>query len=152
MTKPPSKPQQPKTTGITAANEGIPEEVVEMIDNLPQEHRDTMRSVISTTFACMTRTSPEGEIARKITSEHIGAMIDAQKQAMQYSHEDNSKAQRNRLIYAGMGCAFVLLIILLLKDQPTIMLDVLKIGGSAIIGLLGGYGIGVNKASNRSND
>lgn len=121
----------------------IPPELTEVLDAVPnEEQRKMLKVMVSSQFSMMGRISPEFEISKKVTSDHITAMLQTNHEAMTNSFKENGRKSWMRLAYAVIGCTFVIVVIVLLKDNPEVMKEVLKIGMTAIVSLAGGFGIG----------
>lgn len=126
-----------------SSNYNVPvDNIDEILDALPQEQRRIIERTMVSSVAMITKSSPESEIANKITSEHITKMLENQEKAMDYSFKD----EKYKNIFYGV-IIFILLastlcIILLLKDLPDTMERVLTVLITAVISGLGGYGIG----------
>lgn len=97
-------------------------------------------------FSMISRTSPEGEIAKKITPDHITSMLNAQEKGMEYTYKEN----KNRMVFYAIILTIIIIavivIIVLLKDNNSeAMTQILTALISAALGAAGGYGYGVNK-------
>lgn len=133
-------------TGKRELPEGKPSQTDEIfgevLEGLPREKREIIEKTIVSQFAMVSRTSPEGEIAKKITEEHIDKLLDNQGKAMDYAHKD----EVHKKIFLGfvglvmLGAVFG--VILLLKDKPEIMERILTVIVTAVVSGLGGYGVG----------
>lgn len=130
----------------------IPEEIADIVESLPPEKREEVQQFMMTSFRMMTKTSPEGEIAKKINSDHITSLLNTQDKAMTYSYNDNRRKQYISLVVFILACAMLILLILLLKDNPETMVEVLKFIGVGVISLAGGYGWGYHKGSKKDDD
>lgn len=147
MAKPTSNPNSSKD--IVAANiehNDIPPEMVEILSDLPETKRKEATRIMTAGFSMISRTSPEGEIAKKITPDHISAMLSAQEKGMEYTYREN----QHKMIFFAVILAIVVVaiigIIALLKDNnPEAMTQILTALISAALGAAGGYGIGVKK-------
>ena len=131
-------------------NHTAQEALGDVLEGLPQEKREIIEKTIISQFAMVSRTSPEGEIAKKITPQHIDKLLDNQGKAMDYAHKD----EVHKKILVGVVLFFVIVVvfgvILLLKDSPEIMERILTVVVTAIISGLGGYGVGKSRSGSDS--
>jgi len=97
----------------------------------------------------LTSISPDHEVAKKVTPEHIGKMIDANAREMENSYKDKGQRRVFSLLYYVGAIATLLVVIILLKEEPDVMTEVLKIGLPAIATGLGGYGFGRSKRDDK---
>lgn len=121
----------------------IPPEITEVLSELPEQQRKEVRRMYMAAFSMINRSSPEGDIAKKITSEHISSMLNAQEKGMDYAYKEN----QHRLIFFVVVLVVIVVavvtIIALLKDShPESMSQILTALISAALGAAGGYGIG----------
>ena len=59
-------------------DDDLPSEMTEVLNGLPETQRREVTRMMSAGFSMISRTSPEGEIAKKITAEHITSMLETQ--------------------------------------------------------------------------
>lgn len=124
--------------------EGLPPEIVEVLNELPDPQRKEVTRMIAS-FSMISRSSPEGEIAKKITPDHISTMLEAQQKGMDYTYKDR---QHQKIFFVAIlliVIVAVIVIIMLLKDNPEAMMQILTALISATLGAAGGYGIGAKK-------
>ena len=122
----------------------IPAEVAQVLDTLPVEQRTTIVRFFSQAVL-FNRSSPEAEIAKKISSEHITQLLDQDKQAMEYEYKDSQSRRKYQIISISVVCVVVIALVLILKDSPDTLEKVLIGLGGVIAGAAGGYGIGKTK-------
>ena len=129
-----------------AEDEMLHEDIAKVLEGIPTEKRQSIERLFVSQFAMVSgRTSPEFEISKKVTSEHIGKMLDTQQQAMEFSYKDEKNKRLFYVILIVIVCAVVLGIVLILKDQPETMEKVLIGLGGVITGAVGGYGYRASK-------
>lgn len=138
------KPMNLPDNDINQENQ-LPDEISEMLEGVPEPKRQNLVRVMEAQFSMISRVSPEIEISKKITGDHITTMLQNQNKAMDLQHKD----QWQRMLFYGFIVLILLIavfgIIFLLKDIPEIMERVLTVLVTAIISGLGGYGIGSRK-------
>lgn len=86
--------------------------------------------------------SPQMEIAKKLTAEHIESYLDGQKKL---SDLQFNELRERKWFYAAIVAAllvFILVLVGLLKEQPDTLDSVLHTLGGLLVGLVGGYGYG----------
>ncbi len=138
----------PSKAALSDENEhdSIPPEMAEVLDELPPEQRKEVSRMMMASFGMIDRISPEGEIAKKITPDHITAMLSAQEKNMDYSYRENQHRMVFFVITLVIVLAAIITIIVLLKDgHPEAMTQILTALISAALGAAGGYGIGIKK-------
>jgi|SRR5690625_1486725 len=112
----------------------IPEEVLEAF---PEEERGRIESVMRQTIisGVMRRGNP---IADKITSEHITQLITKSDDQDRREWEERSRDRNYNLILVGIGVVFVSFLVVFLKDNENLLLNLVL----AIISFIGGFGFG----------
>ena len=119
----------------------IPPDVEQALNHMEPQHREAVMSIITMQKSVIART-PEGEIARKITPDHITKMLENEAKSMDYQHDDVKREKRTNLLYVVIAVVAVLAIIVLLRDNnPELMSDIIKLLTSFILGGFGGYGL-----------
>lgn len=141
------KPAQPKAIlPVEDDHDSIPPEIAEVLKDLPEPQRKEMSRVFTASFGMISRISPEGEIAKKITSDHISSMLNAQEKGMDYTYKENQHRMIFFVVILIIVVIAVIAIIALLKDNHSeAMTRILTALISAALGAAGGYGIGVKK-------
>lgn len=130
---------------IAATESSIPKEIDEALNSIPDKAQAKVaKSIMSMQFGAISAT-PENAISKKITSEHITQYLVDSSTAMQESF----KERRDDKIFKGvalfMTLVFVVVLIILLKDNPDVMEKVIYAIGGLVAGCLGGYGYGYRK-------
>lgn len=130
---------------IAATESSIPKEIDEALNSIPdKEQAKVVRSIMSMQFGAISAT-PENAISKKITSEHITQYLTDSSKAMQESF----KERRDDKIFKGVALfitlVFVVILIILLKDNPNVMEKIIYAIGGLVAGCLGGYGYGYRK-------
>lgn len=112
----------------------IPEEVLEAF---PEEERGRIESVMRQTIisGVMRRGNP---IADKITSEHITQLITKSDDQDRREWEERSRDRNYNLILVGIGVVFVSFLVVFLKDNENLLLNLVL----TIISFIGGFGFG----------
>lgn len=99
-------------------------------------------------FSMISRISPEAEVSKKVTSEHITTMLNTQDKAMEHTFQDNKEKRWFSMGLAVLACVMLIVVILLLKDNPDMMEKIITIVLSALLGGAGGYGFGFFRGKN----
>ena len=127
-------------------NADIPDEIEGVLSKLPGPERENMTRIIAAGFSFLSLSSPEGEVAKKITPEHITTILDQQEKGMDYTYKEGLQKKIFFVVILVIIILAVIAIIALLKDEnPDIMYQILTVLISASLGAAGGYGIGIGK-------
>lgn len=126
-------------------DETLPEEITSLLDGVAPEKRREIIRIIS--MAQIRSYSPEAEVSKKITQEHITSMIELQKKAMDHDYADRKETRRYTFVYSLLACAVLVFVIVFLKDKPDIMEKILYTVGGFLAGGFGGYGLCKYKTS-----
>lgn len=129
----------------TPEQENIPPEIAEVLSELPDPQRKEVTRMMMASFSMISRSSPEGEIAKKITPDHISSMLAAQQKGMDYTYKENQCQKIFFVVILLIVICAVIAIIVLLKDNPEVMMQILTALISAALGAAGGYGVGSKK-------
>lgn len=132
---------------IAPPEETLEKDLDEVLKEVPEEQRKIVEQLMVSSVQMGRISSPETEVMRKITPEHISAYLAASEEDMKKSYEDKKSRRKFRLALSFLSMIFVLAIIIILKDSPDIMEKVLYAGGGFVAGIAGGYGL-----SKRSQD
>lgn len=145
------KQEQNKNRKSEEEHATLPEEIAQVLEKVPKEEdRNTIRQMLISQFSMISRVSPEYDVAKKVTPEHITKMLDTQDRAMEKTFKDKSQRRIFTFCVALLSSAVLIALVVLLKDKPELMEKIVTIAFSGLLGAAGGYGIGVNK--NRDND
>lgn len=122
----------------------IETELEEVLDSVPPEHRETIKRMISFQMGSFSA-SPEATVMKKLTPEHISMFLAGSEQEMKNSYAEKLHKKIFTLLTTILAMIFLIVIIVLLKDKPDIMENVLYTIGGVIAGAFGGYGLGRNR-------
>ena len=116
-----------------------------VFENMPKEERRVIKRMVGMSMQMGGVISPEMELMKKMTPEHVSDFLDTQKKAMENQFKE--KKDNKIFLFAVLLVAliFIVVLIALLKDKPEVMEKVLFTLGGLITGLFGGYGIGKTK-------
>jgi hypothetical protein len=123
----------------------LPEEVTEILRDVKPETRKEIERIMVSQFSMISRISPDVEVSKKITSDHITTMLNTRDKAMEHTFQDNKGKRWFSIALVFLACVVLVAIILLLKDTPDTMEKIITIVLSALLGGAGGYGIGFSK-------
>lgn len=133
---------------ITVPDEELEKDLNEVLEHVPENQRKTFERLMVSSIQMGHISSPESEVMKKITPEHISAYLAASEEDMKKSYEDKKSQRKFRLIGVVLAMVFVLAIIIILKDSPDIMEKVLYAGGGFVAGVAGGYGLSKRNQDN----
>lgn len=124
-------------------------EFEELINNIPEDVKEEIvESITSIRSTQQMSIPPEALIMTKINENHISEFLAASKENMQNSYVE----KKQNKIFMGflilLAMIFVILIILLLRDQPEVMEKIIYIILGFLGGAAGGYGFGKHKKDN----
>lgn len=109
---------------------------------IPEEDQPEVRKMIAMSLRMGAATSPQVEIMKKVTAEHITQMLSSREAESQRHYAEKREKKRFYLAWLVIVCIFVLAIIGLLRDHPETLEKVLYAAGGLIAGAVGGYGYG----------
>lgn len=129
-------------------DESEPEETEEVIEEVleavPPQHRKTIERMMVSSFR-MQSISPEAKMMEKVTEQHIDKFLDTSKETMEKEYQEKAHRKIYTAVLAIFGMAFLLAVILILRDNPDVMEKVIYTVGGVIVGALGGYGFGKSR-------
>lgn len=123
----------------------FPHDLEEFLEDVPEEKRGPIIRMMGMSMQMSRVVSPEAELMRKMTPENIDNFLDGQKKAQEYGYKEGIA---NKIFYGFIVVivlAFIVGLVVLLKDKPDILEKVLYSVGGLIVGLIGGYGYGRTK-------
>lgn len=125
--------------------ENLGNEMDSILEGIPKESRHEVRKLVGMSMQMGGVISPQMELMKKMTSEHVSEFLDAQKKEMENRYKENRENKIFLFAILLITLVFIILLIQILKDKPDIMEKVLFTLGGLITGLFGGYGIGKSK-------
>lgn len=128
----------------------LPEEMSQVLDKLPENEQSIIKQLWFSQSSMISRISPEFDVAKKVTSEHIDKLLDTQDKAMEKAFKDKGQRRVFMLLLTLLAATVLIALVVLLKDKPEFMEKIVTIVFSGSLGAAGGYGIGVHK--NRDED
>lgn len=126
----------------------IEQELDAILDGISKEDRHAVRRVMGMSMQMGGVISPQLELMKKMTPDHISEFLQGQREATKFQFKENRENKIFFCIILIIALAFVILVIQLLKDTPDIMEKVLYTAGGFVVGVIGGYGFG----KTRNND
>lgn len=127
------------------SGDGLPPEVAEVINTMPEEHREQVRHMWGMHMSMTTRTSPQMEMMKKLTPETLDKMIENEGKEAEMEYRDRNGARWATLIMILIGALFLLGMIYLLKEDTEVLKEIVVPFVTLIAGALGGYGFGYSK-------
>ncbi len=137
--------QVEESKGVTKDREDIGEEMDSILEGIPKESRHEVRKLVGMSMQMGGVISPQMELMKKMTPEHVSEFLDTQKKEMENHYKENRENKIFLFAILLITLVFIVLLIQMLKDKPDIMEKVLFTLGGLITGLFGGYGIGKAK-------
>lgn len=128
----------------------LPEEVSEVLNEIPManDQRKMIEALFVSQTSMISRVSPEIEVSKKVTSEHISTMLDTEQQAMKHTFEDRKQSRIFNGFVILAACAVLIALVILLRDNPAVMEKIITAVVSALLGGGAGYGLGMIKNKN----
>lgn len=128
------------------------DEAVKALRDVPPSDRKQIETVLQSTVGMIEHTSPETELFKKVTPEHITHYLDDSRDNMHLGYKDRTQNRVFKGFLVVVGMVAFIVIIVLLKDKPDILEKVLYAAGGLVAGAFGGYGFGKkNSGDNDSN-
>lgn len=137
--------ENPENIEKSDTNEDFGNEMDSLLEGLPKESRHEVRKLVGMSMQMGGVISPQIELMKKMTSEHVTEFLDTQKKAMENQFKESRENKIFLFAVLVVTLIFIILLVFLLKDKPDIMEKVLFTLGGLITGLFGGYGIGKSK-------
>ena len=113
-----------------------------ILDDIPQESRHEVKKMIGLSMQMGGVISPQIELMKKMTPEHVTAFLEGQREA---NNNQFKESRDNKLFILGLILIiliFIVITILLLRDKPNVLEKILYTSGGLIAGAFGGYGAG----------
>lgn len=140
-----------KDTIIPEGNDNVLEDDVmdAILGNIPvsEEDRPEIKKIIGMSMQMGRVISPEMEIMKKMTPEHVTEFLETQKQAMQNEFKESKDTKIFLVVVLILFLVFIIALVVLLKDKPDILEKVLYTLGGLIAGIFGGYGFGKTRGN-----
>lgn len=119
-------------------------ELEEVLDSVPPEHRKMIEKMMISSVQMRSVSSPEAEVMKKLTPEHISRYLEGAEQEMKNSYAEKFHKKVFTFLSMIIAMVFIIVIIILLKETPDIMEKIIYTAGGVVIGAFGGYGFGKN--------
>lgn len=131
-------------TIANADNDELEEsELEDVLESVPPEHRKVIeRIMISSSMQMRSVASPEANVMKKLTPEHISKYLDGAELEMKNSYAEKFHKKVFSFLSMTIAMVFFIVIIILLKDSPVVMEKIIYTVGGVIAGAFGGYGFG----------
>lgn len=130
----------------------IPEEVETILEGLPENTKKRVEKLVVQEFGMMGigRLSQENEIAKKINEEHITNYLNGAKEQMHNDFKERHERKIFTVILVGLALIFILLVIILLKENTDVLEKIIYSITGLVAGAFGGYGFG--RHTNQDDD
>lgn len=140
------KEQEPETkVEKYDTDEVLPDELSDALEEMSPEVRKHVEKFMISSVQMGGVVKSENAISKKITEEHITAYLNGSKEQMLEAYKEEHEDKIFKAIILFIVLAFIVVVILLLKNTPDIMEKVLYTLGGLLGGALGGYGYGKSK-------
>lgn len=131
------------------SSEEVTEPIAEILKDVPPENRKHVEKTLQTTIEMVGgRLSPEFSVAKKITSEHISKYLDDSGTNMKLGYKERHQNKIFIFSLVVVALIFFLALILLLRDKPDLLENIIYTVGGFVAGAFGGYGMGKHKGHN----
>lgn len=120
----------------------MPEMFSEILEGVPPEQRKHVSQMMVSAVQMGSIGNPSSVISKKLTEEHISEYLAGSREEMQKSYQEKRDRKIFSFLIALLGVAFILVLIVLLKDKPEILEKIVYTVGGIIAGAFGGYGYG----------
>jgi hypothetical protein len=120
----------------------LPEEIEQVLDAVPEKEREVIERFMIRQVSLISRISPEIEVSKKVTAEHITTMLATQDKAMERTFKDKNQRRWFSLSVIGIVSAVLIALVVLLRQNPDAMEKIITIVLSGLLGGAGGYGLG----------
>ena len=101
--------------------ESFENELDSILENMPKEERHEVRKMIGMSMQMGGVISPQMELMKKMTPEHVSDFLDTQKKAMENQFKESRENKVFLFAVLLVTLVFVILLIFLLKDKPEVM-------------------------------
>lgn len=122
------------------------DDIDEILEDIPKEARHEVKKMIGMSMQMSGRLSPEYELMKKMTPENVSEFLEGQKLESQHQFQAN----RDNKILLGFSLVvvliFIVVLVIILRDNPDTMEKVLYALIGLVTGLFGGYGFGRRKS------
>ena len=145
MTMADNKQLTKKVNDQSENDQALPAELTEVLQSVDPDARKKIEYFMHSQISLVSRISPEAQIMKKVTPEHITTMLQTQENAMQNTFKENREKRISGLIAGALLAGFLIFVIVFLKDNPTLMEKIIIAAGGLVAGAAGGYGYGKTK-------
>ena len=122
---------------------GVPAEIADMLHDLPEPSRRQIISMFSMQSSMIR--SPENDVAKKLTPEHLNKMLEIDYANMEKSYQDKKESRTMYLIVFILSIIFIGFVIVFLKNDKDLLEKLITILVSGGFGVFGGYGLGKSR-------
>lgn len=114
---------------------------------IPEEDQPEVKKMIAMSLRMGAAASPQVEIMKKVTAEHITQMLSSQEAESQRHYSEKREKKWFYLAWLVIVCLFIVIVIWLLREHTDTLEKVLYAAGGLIAGAVGGYGYGKSARS-----
>ena len=119
--------------------------VEEALKCVPDGAREVIERFMAVQQIRYSETSADMEIASKITPEHITEILSGSRENMQRGYKEKNSKRWFAFAILLVAVVALILVIVLLKNQPEVMEGIVKSLTALVAGALGGFGAGYVK-------
>ena len=121
------------------------DDLFENLDDVPEEMRKEIEKLMVSSIQMRGMISPENNISKKITEEHITQYLDGAREEMNNNYIEKKHSKIFLFLTMLISMGFFIAVIAMLKDKPDVMEKIIYTVGGIVAGAFGGYGFGKRK-------
>lgn len=133
------------TCGDFDGDGDIPEHITKLLNDVPPEDRKHIERTLIQSFGMVGHMSPESAIMKKITSDHITKYLDASGENMKLGFKDRTQNRIYTSFLIIISLIFFVVLIYALKDNPSLLQNIIYSVVGLVAGAFGGYGYSQHK-------
>lgn len=122
------------------------DEILEpFLEEIPENERPVAKKMLAASMSISSIVSPQAELMKRVTSENITQLLEVEKEENMLAYKDSTNTKILTMAGIVVVAVFAIIVILLLKDQPEMLKEILIPAVTLIAGVIGGYGYGKSK-------
>lgn len=120
----------------------------EGLEAFPEEQRKVLSRMMISTVQ-MRNTSPEAEIASKISGQQLDKILENNAEETRLYFNDRKQTKWFSFAAFGVAIVFLTVLVIMLRSTPDVLEKIIYAVGGVIAGAFGGYGYGKSKGNNQ---
>jgi len=137
---PGGNPKQEKGDDTSA-----PAGLEQILEKVPEPERRQLLAFFSSTFTGPPQ-HPLAEVAKKVTSEHVGKLIENDREESSQRFKEKASVRQYAFISFVIIVLFTAALVYTFKEKPTVLTGVLSAVGGIVGGGSAGYGLGLRQS------